>query len=488
MRSDIAGKLRNGPDGAWTLVPLHVATDAGKIPMKGKWVYAIKPGPIFKARWVGCGYSQTEGIDYQDTFASTIRSDTVRLFFIEAAFHSYELLLGDVVKAFTHARMDEELYVDQPRGFEVEGMTCRLNQALEGTKQAAHLWMQYLTTAMTDANMVRSKIDPNLWIRREGEMKIIAIVHVDDIAFAHNSPAMFKDMMLILSKHVNMKTGPLNRFLGIDLEHDLVNKSITLSQSKYIGKLAELHLDNGYDAKITRAPCGTTKYELTQFMAICPTDDDAEAAAVKKLGYLSIVGGLMYAACMTMPDLAYHVAHLARCMQSPSKKALLAVKRVLSYAYHRRNIPLTLGGNMERNLGFKRAVGVTVPSHSQLEMFSDSSFGGTKVKPMGGGFVRWRGSTTAWCARLLKFVPLSSAEAEVAAIVMMLKVSLFIMMLLEDLGIAPPDPIQGYTDSKSGKDIVVNPGVTKHTAHFCKVVALRSGKCAKWKTYFTPRV
>ena len=68
----------------------------------------------------------------------------------------------------------------------------------------------------------------------------------------------------------------------------------------------------------------------------------------------------------------------------------------------------------------------------------------------------------------MKFVPLSSAEAEVAAIVMMLKVSLFIMMLLQDLSVAPPDAIRGYTDSKSGKDIVVNPGVTKHTAHFAR--------------------
>ena len=123
---------------------------------------------------------------------------------------------------------------------------------------------------------------------------------------------------------------------------------------------------------------------------------------------------------------------------------------------------------MERDTAFKRAVGKEQSQHAQLEMFSDASFGGTKVKPMGGGFIRWRGSTTAWRACLLKFVPLSSAEAEVAAVVMMLKQALFIMMLLEDLGVAPPDAIQGYTDSKSGKDIVVNPGVTKHTAHFAR--------------------
>ena len=104
---------------------------------------------------------------------------------------------------------------------------------------------------------------------------------------------------------------------------------------------------------------------------------------------------------------------------------------------------------------------------------SRAPFGGAKVKPMGGGFIRWRSSTISWIARQLKFIPLSSAEAEVAAIVMMLKEALFILMLLQDLKVAPPDAIlvQGFTDSKSGRDIVIHPGlpgVTKHTAHFAR--------------------
>ena len=67
-----------------------------------------------------------------------------------AAAAELDLMLGvfDVVKAFTQSVMPEILFVDQPTGFEVPGKVCRLNMALEGTKQAAHLWQQNLNQFM----------------------------------------------------------------------------------------------------------------------------------------------------------------------------------------------------------------------------------------------------------------------------------------------------------------------------------------------------
>ena len=72
----------------------------------------------------------------------------------------------------------------------------------------------------------------------------------------------------------------------------------------------------------------------------------------------------------------------------------------------------------------------------------------------------------AWAARKLKFIPLSSCEAEVAALVMMLKEAKFVMGILRDMHAGVECPVPCITDSKSGRDIIMNPGVTKHTAHF----------------------
>ncbi len=74
----------------------------------------------------------------------------------------------------------------------------------------------------------------------------------------------------------------------------------------------------------------------------------------------------------------------------------------------------------------------------------------------------------AWMARKLKFVPLSTCEAEVAAMVGMIKEGLFVVEILRDMAVPINGKIPVITDSKSGMDVVRNPGVTKHTTHFMR--------------------
>ena len=99
------------------------------------------------------------------------------------------------------------------------------------------------------------------------------------------------------------------------------------------------------------------------------------------------------------------------------------------------------------------------------EVWSDSSFGGATVDPYGGAFIKWQGGAVAWFARKLKFIPLSTCEAEIAALVSALKEAIFVLEILRDLG-HEFEYVRGYTDSKSGYDTIMNPGVTKRTAHF----------------------
>ena len=69
-----------------------------------------------------------------------------------------------------------------------------LNQALEGTKQAAHLWQNLLTKVMTELGFVRSIADPNLFVLSTGSIYIIAVVWVDDIAFGFNDKPKFLEI------------------------------------------------------------------------------------------------------------------------------------------------------------------------------------------------------------------------------------------------------------------------------------------------------
>ena len=100
------------------------------------------------------------------------------------------------------------------------------------------------------------------------------------------------------------------------------------------------------------------------------------------------------------------------------------------------------------------------------EIWCDASWGGKEVDPFGGGFIRWRGAAVAWISRKLKFIPLSTCEAEVAAMCIMLKEGLFVKGILEDLKVdVAGKKMAMITDSKSGMDVVKNPGVTKHSVH-----------------------
>ena len=91
------------------------------------------------------------------------------------------------------------------------------------------------------------------------------------------------------------------------------------------------------------------------------------------------------------------------------------------------------------------------------EVWGDASYGGSIVTPYGGGFIRWRNAAVAWISRKLKFIPLSTCEAEVAAMVNILKEAMFVVQVLRDMGHTLSEKLPAITDSKSASNIVQNP-------------------------------
>ncbi|GKG58178.1 putative ribonuclease H-like domain-containing protein, partial [Tanacetum coccineum] len=71
-----------------------------------------------KARLVVQGYTQEEGIDYDEVFASVARIEAIRLFLAYASFMNFVVYQMDVKSAFLYGKIEEEVYVCQPPGFE----------------------------------------------------------------------------------------------------------------------------------------------------------------------------------------------------------------------------------------------------------------------------------------------------------------------------------------------------------------------------------
>ena len=97
----------------------------------------------FKARLVAQGYSQVEGLDFQDSFAPTTRMTTICTVIAVAAHKKWPIYQMDVKSAFLNGDLKEEVNVSQPPGFEVPhsmNKVCKLKKALYGLKQAPRAW------------------------------------------------------------------------------------------------------------------------------------------------------------------------------------------------------------------------------------------------------------------------------------------------------------------------------------------------------------
>ncbi|GKD06482.1 putative ribonuclease H-like domain-containing protein, partial [Tanacetum coccineum] len=118
-RSNERGALQFELQKVWTLVDLP----NGKRAIGTKWVFRNKKderGIVVRnnARLVVQGYTQEEGIDYDEVFAPIARIEAIRLFFAYASYMGFIVYQIDVKSAFLYGTIEEEVYVCQPPGFE----------------------------------------------------------------------------------------------------------------------------------------------------------------------------------------------------------------------------------------------------------------------------------------------------------------------------------------------------------------------------------
>ncbi len=131
-------------NGTWSIV----SCPEGRIPIKSRWTFDIKPGlhgepQRFKARFVAKGYSQRPGIDFCETYASVVSHDTLRILLSIIAADNLEVTQIDIKTAFLYGHLEEEIFMEQPEGFITPGQenkVCRLHNCIYGLKQASHVW------------------------------------------------------------------------------------------------------------------------------------------------------------------------------------------------------------------------------------------------------------------------------------------------------------------------------------------------------------
>jgi len=221
----------------WDLVPFPV----GKKVVNCKWVYTVKQNPNgkierYKARLVAKGYSQTYGIDYDETFAPVAKMSTVRTLISCAANFNWPLYQLDVKNAFLHGDLQEEVYMEIPPGFataQTKGKVLRLKKSLYGLKQSPRAWFDRFRHAMCGMAYKQCNGDHTLFYCHCSNHITILAVYVDDIIITGDDTSEIERLKKNLSKEFEVKDlGQLRYFLGIEIARS--PKGIVLSQRKYV--------------------------------------------------------------------------------------------------------------------------------------------------------------------------------------------------------------------------------------------------------------
>jgi len=195
MNQEIAAIVKNE---TWELTTLPVGGKTVGV----KWIFKIKLNELgevdkYKARLVAKGYNQQYGVDYAKIFAPVARLDTIRMVISFAAHQNWLIYQLDVKSAFLHGEISEEVFVDQPPGYEQKGeetKVYRLKKTLYGLKQAPRAWYNRIESYFSKEGFTKCPYEHTLFIKTADGGKILTIcLYVDDLIFTGNDEVMFDE-------------------------------------------------------------------------------------------------------------------------------------------------------------------------------------------------------------------------------------------------------------------------------------------------------
>ncbi|XP_060672707.1 wall-associated receptor kinase-like 10 [Ziziphus jujuba] len=296
-----------------------------------------------KARLVVKGFLQKKGIDFDEIFSPVVKMTSIRVIFGLVASLNLELEQMDVKTAFLHGDLHEEIYMEQPEGFEVSGkenLVCKLKKSLYGLKQAPRQWYKKFDSFMVSQGYKRTAADQCVYIQKfSGGNFIALLLYVDDMLIVGQDAMKISKLKKALSKSFDMKDlGPAQQILGMQIIRDRKNRRLWLSQEKYVERVIKrFNMDKAKPVSIPLA----NHFKLSKRM--CPSSKE-EIEEMASVPYSSAVGSLMYAMVCTRPDIAHAVGVVSRFLSNPGKKHWEAVKWILRYLKGTSKLCLCYGG------------------------------------------------------------------------------------------------------------------------------------------------
>ncbi|KAJ9566455.1 hypothetical protein OSB04_002421 [Centaurea solstitialis] len=325
-----------------------------------KWVFKKKTdmdGNVhtFKARLVAKGFTQTHGIDYDETFSPVAMLKSIRILMAISAYFNYEIWQMDVKTAFLNGKLTEDVYMEQPEGFKDPknpNKVCKLLKSIYGLKQASRSWNLHFDERIKEFGFSKRNDVPTL-----------------------------QSVKNWLSKCFQMKDlGEAAYILGIKIYRNRSKRLIGLSQSTYIDKiLKRFRMDESKKGFIPM------QHGIVLSKSQCPVSSQ-DQDRMKSVPYASAIGSIMYAMLCTRPDVAYSVSVTSRYQQNPGEPHWVAVKNILKYLRRTKDMFLVFGGSEDE---------ISVKGYSDASFQTDRDDFRSQsgyVFTLNGGAISWKSS------------------------------------------------------------------------------------------------
>jgi len=323
----------------------------------------------------------------------------------------------DVKFAFLHGDLEEEIYMEQPKGFQVgkEDYVYILKKSLYDLKQAPRQWYKKFESIMGEQGYMKTTSDHCVFVKQFANNDfIILLLYVDDMFIVGQNASRIDRLKKQLGMSFAMKDfGPAKQILGIRIIRDRNEKKLWLSQEKYIkGVLQRFHMEK---AKAVSTPLGT------HFKLSCKQSPSTqeEKTDMDKVPYASAVGSLIYAIVCTRPDLGHAVGSVSRFLSNPRREHWNAVKWIMRYLCSTSSLKLCFGSGKPVLVGY-----------IDFDMVRDID----SRRSTSGYLITFGGRAIAWQSKLQKCVALSITEAEFIVITEACKEMLWVKKFLQELG------------------------------------------------------
>jgi len=418
-----------------------------------KWVYVIKRKADvtiekFKARKVGRGFTQEEGINYDETYAQMMQTETFKILLVIALYRNWAIRQWDIVAAYLQALLKHDIYI---MDINEDGETeyWKLHKALYGLKQAGHEWFEMLCDVMKACGIQQCIGDEGTYVSTKEQ--VIVRTYVDDLLGIAPTEAQLDQAERSVEGRVELhKRGKPAKMLGMELHWS--KEQVILTQTTIIESIAKkyLHLQDGANGRKASLPSESQHYQKPE-----------ESEEVQN--YQAIVGGLLFIGRMTRPEISIHINLLEQRKKDHDRNNYQTALKVLKYLYLTKFDGLHL----------KKA------DDLEIRIYVDASYGGEKSRSQSGVMMTLGNPLLGWYSRRQEIVSLSITEAEYIADCEGAKDSAWVQQFLAELGITTrptvnTDSERAYNLSKVSKFARRSRHIEHQYHYLCQQV--RSGK------------